>query len=49
MSNDQLEGWISVSYYFNAANINTDIFNLNLEKMLSDVNKVYAELNNLSI
>ena len=36
-------------YKINAADLNTDIFNLNLEKMLSDVNKVYAELNNLSI
>ena len=36
-------------YKTNVANLNIDIFNLDLEKMLSDVNKIYAELNNRSI
>ena len=36
-------------YKTNVADLNTDIFNLDLEKMLSEVNNIYSELNNLSV
>ena len=36
-------------YKNNANDLNVDIFNLDLEKMLSDVNNAYSELNNISI
>ena len=36
-------------YKTNAEDLNADIFNLDLKKMLSDVNDICAELNNISV
>ena len=48
---DDLDPLINKIYQYktNVGDLNTDIFDLDLEKMLSDVNDIYAKLNNLSI